>query len=82
MNQEIKLTLIPCEARAVLRLIQRNGDGLIEMAGATPSTFANIAAKIEAANQIFGEVSKAEIERIENDPNVRCGCEDYPCCGH
>tara|TARA_R110000824_G_scaffold139019_2_gene303948 strand:- start:1705 stop:1989 length:285 start_codon:yes stop_codon:yes gene_type:complete len=28
------------------------------------------------------EVSKAEIERIANDPNVRCGCEDYPCCGH
>jgi len=24
----------------------------------------------------------ADMVSDPSDPNVRCGCEDYPCCGH
>jgi hypothetical protein len=55
-NQDIKLTLTPCEAEAVLRLVRArtagyaegSGGGIIELLGGE-SSFANIAAKIEHA---------------------------------
>jgi len=27
-------------------------------------------------------VDAYEADKPADDPGVRCGCEDYPCCGH